>query len=327
MASLLSPYRILSPAGRAAKLDILIFHRVYPARDPLAPTEPDVARFDRLMGFLRRGFNVLPLGEAVTRLRDGTLPPAAACVTFDDGYADNLTLALPVLARHDIPATIFVAPGYLDGGRMWNDTIIESVRGASVAVIDLTDLGLPRVAAGSLDEKRTAIATLLPLLKYRPLDERTRLAEVIGARARATLPRDLMLTTDQLRALAADPRITIGAHTRLHPILASSMNEPAETEIRGSRQDLESTLQRPVDLFAYPNGRPDQDYRAAHVAMVRAAGFRAAVSTAQGVATASSDPFQLPRFTPWGQSMLKFSLQLARVLAGRPSPVALAEAA
>lgn len=327
MASLLSPYRILSPAGPSAKLDILIFHRVYPARDALAPTEPDADRFDRLMGFLRRGFNVLPLDEAVTRLRDGTLPPAAACVTFDDGYADNLTLALPVLARHGIPATIFVAPGYLDGGRMWNDTVIESVRGAKSDRLDLADLGLPVVRVASLDEKRAAIATLLPLLKYRPIEERTRLADTIGTRSGAALPRDLMLTTAQLRALASDARITIGAHTRLHPILASSMNEPAETEIRGSREDLETLLQRPVDLFAYPNGRPDQDYRATHVAMVRAAGYRAAVSTAQGVATAASDPFQLPRFTPWGQSMLKFSLQLARVLAGRAAPSALAEAA
>jgi len=314
VAARLSPYRLLSPGGATAKLDIFIFHRVYPRIDPLAPGEPDVARFERLIRFLSVAFTLLPLAEAAERLAAGTLPAAAACITFDDGYVDNLTLAAPILARFNAPATIFIATGYLDGGRMWNDTVIESIRRTSVETLDLGDLGLPTVPLATMDQKREAIGALLPLIKYRPVDERISLSDAIARRARVTPPSDLMLTTPQLRELAAAPNITIGAHTRRHPILACTAAGEAEAEIAGSRADLEGMLQKRVDLFAYPNGRPDKDYRAEHVEMVRRAGFRHAVSTAQGVASAPADPLQLPRFTPWGESMPKFGLQLARAL-------------
>lgn len=327
MAARLSPYRLLSPGGASAKLDIFIFHRVYPSLDPMAPGEPDVARFERVVRFLSRAFTLLPLAEAASRLASGTLPAAAACITFDDGYADNLTLAAPILARFDAPATIFIATGYLDGGRMWNDTVIESIRSTSLKTLDLADLGLPVVALTSLDQKRGAIDTLLPLVKYRPVDERIAIADAIARRAHVTPPSDLMLTTPQLRELAGAPNITIGAHTRRHPILACTPPAEAESEIGGSRSDLEALLQNRVDLFAYPNGRPDKDYRAEHVEMVRRAGFQFAVSTAQGVASAPADPLQLPRFTPWGDSMPKFGLQLARALLSVPAPETLRVAA
>lgn len=317
---------MLSPAGAGAKLNIFIFHRVHPTPDPLAPGEPDAARFDAMLGFLRRWCHVLPLGDAVRRLRDGTLPPASASVTFDDGYADNLTIAAPLLAKHDIAATVFVAPGYLDGGRMWNDTVIETIREFRGEVLDLTSLGLPAVPVGTAERKRAAIETLLPLIKYRPLEERTVLADAIGRMAPAALPRDLMLSSAQLKTLAALPQITIGAHTRMHPILASIPAEQARAEIADSRRELETLVQRPVDLFAYPNGRPGKDYREEHVQMVRSSGFRAAVSTAQGVADRIADPYQLPRFTPWGRTTWRFATQLARQMM-QPSPAAVREVA
>lgn len=327
MAARLSPYRLLSPGGASAKLDIFIFHRVYPGLDPMAPGEPDVRRFERVVRFLSRAFTLLPLADAASRLASGTLPAAAACITFDDGYADNLTLAAPILARFDAPATIFVATGYLDGGRMWNDTVIESIRSTSVENLDLADLGLPVLRLTTLDEKRAAIDALLPLVKYRPVDERIAVVDAIASRARVTPPSDLMLTTTQLRELASAPNLTIGAHTRRHPILACTPAAEAESEIAGSRADLEALLQTDVELFAYPNGRPDKDYRAEHVAMVQRAGFRYAVSTAQGVASAPADPLQLPRFTPWGQSMPKFGFHLARALLSVPAPETLQVAA
>jgi peptidoglycan/xylan/chitin deacetylase (PgdA/CDA1 family) len=327
VAARLSPFRFLSPGGASAKLDIFIFHRVYPRLDPMAPGEPDVVRFERLIRFLSRAFTLLPLAEAADRLASGTLPAAAACITFDDGYADNLTLAAPILARFNAPATIFIATGFLDGGRMWNDTVIESIRSTAAERLDLADLGLPVVPLTTTEQRREAIGILLPLIKYRPVDERISLSEAIAHRARMTPPSDLMLTTSQLRELAAIRGISIGAHTRRHPILACAPASEAESEIAGSRGDLEGLLQKEVDLFAYPNGRPDKDYRAEHVSMVRRAGFRHAVSTAQGVASAPADPLQLPRFTPWGESMPKFGLQLARALWRAPEPRTLQAAA
>jgi peptidoglycan/xylan/chitin deacetylase (PgdA/CDA1 family) len=156
-----SPYRLLAPGGRGGKLNIFIFHRVRPAPDPLFPWDMDAAGFSALLAFLRRWFTVLPLDEAVRRLESDTLPPAAVSVTFDDGYADNLTVARPLLERYEVPATVFVANGYLDGGRMWNDTVIEAVRTSRAVELDLRDEGLSFVALRTAEEKRQAIDALL----------------------------------------------------------------------------------------------------------------------------------------------------------------------
>ncbi|HEX8606832.1 MAG TPA: hypothetical protein VF774_29590, partial [Pseudoduganella sp.] len=85
---------LLSPGGRHG-LSILIYHRVLPHKDPLFPSEVDAAEFSAQIGMLKSRFNVLPLLEAVRRAKDGTLPPRAAAITFDDGYADNAEVALP----------------------------------------------------------------------------------------------------------------------------------------------------------------------------------------------------------------------------------------
>ena len=131
---------LMSPAGRRARLSVLIFHRVLPQIDPLFPEEVDAQRFEQICGWLRSWFNVLPLDEAVLRLTDGALPERALAITFDDGYADNHNVALPILQRHGLVATFFIATGFLDGGRMWNDSVIESVRRTAQQEFDLRDL-------------------------------------------------------------------------------------------------------------------------------------------------------------------------------------------
>src|SRR5882724_6749388 len=100
---------MLSGRGRNASLLVMIFHRVLPAPDAMMPDEPDAASFAAQMDLVAGNFNVLPLREAVTRLRSGTLPPRALSITFDDGYANNYEVALPILAARKLPATVFVA--------------------------------------------------------------------------------------------------------------------------------------------------------------------------------------------------------------------------
>jgi peptidoglycan/xylan/chitin deacetylase (PgdA/CDA1 family) len=301
--------RLYSPAGHGAALSILIFHRVLERADALQPGEPDAARFDAILGWLRRSFNVMPLEDAIDALADGRLPGNAAAITFDDGYADNAEVALPVLVRHGLHATFFIASGYLDGGRMFNDTVVEGIRRHEAPSLDLRPLGLGLVDTSSPDARRASIDALLRDLKYRPPMERAQVAEAIGRTTGTALPADLMMTTAQLRKLRASG-MAIGAHTRHHPILAMLDDADARSEIEQGKRDLERLLGEPVTLFAYPNGKPQRDYAARHAGMVRAAGFRAAVSTSPGVARASSDMMQLPRFTPWDRSEVRFGLRL-----------------
>lgn len=306
-------FTLLSPSGHHAKLSILIFHRVLPSIDPLFPDEPDVERFDTLMRWVVDWFNVLQLDEAVSRLRNGTLPARAAAITFDDGYADNYLHALPVLQRYRLPATFFISTGFLDGGRMWNDTLIESVRKASVESFDAMVPGVPHAFVRTSDEKRKYLARLIPAIKHLPPGERDGAVAKVADAARAHLPDDLMLSSGQVRALRSAGML-IGGHTVSHPILAATDDVWARREIAEGKEVLEGILGERVGLFAYPNGKLGSDYDRRHVEMVKSVGFDAAVSTHWGVNTAAADPFQLNRFTPWDRSRTRFGLRMLRKL-------------
>ena len=117
------------------------------------------------MAAVARVFNLLPLSHAARRLADGSLPPRALSITFDDGYADNHDIAMPILARLGLPATVFVATSFLNGGRMWNDTVIECVRRTSKRAIDFEPSD-QRIPVGTVAERRSAISQLLPKIKY-----------------------------------------------------------------------------------------------------------------------------------------------------------------
>lgn len=306
---LLKLYRIvgsiLSPAGKNAKLSILIYHRVLSEQDPLYSYEVTKESFNVQMSQLKAVFNVLPLAEAIERLKNGTLPARAACITFDDGYADNATTALPILQRHGLKATFFIAIGYLNGGRMFNDTVTEAIRCSSASSLDLTFMGLGSFELSSREARVRAINTILPAIKYLPVGEREALAEKIAGLATSqALPDNLMMTTAQLRSLH-QAGMEIGGHTVRHPILSGLDTESARQEIIGCKRILEEQLGAPVSLFAYPNGKPGRDYLAEHVRIVGESGFSAAVTTRAGCTVDSGDMMQLPRYTPW-QSDIKY---------------------
>lgn len=302
-----------SPSGAGGRLSILIFHRVLARPDPLFPGEVDAHRFDGICGWLRRWFNVMPLDLAIDALQRGTLPTRPLAITFDDGYRDNHDVALPILERHGLTATFFVTVGFLDGGRMWNDTVIESIRRTTAGRIDLSDIeGLESLGALPLTratDRRAAIDAVIGLVKYFEPAQR---AVAVGGVARAggaELPDNLMMSSQQVRDLHRQGQ-RIGAHTVHHPILARIAPAEARDEILRSKRTLEALLDGPVDLFAYPNGKPGQDYAPEHAELVRDLGFKAAVSTAWGAARRGDDVFQLPRFTPWDHSRWRYGARL-----------------
>ena len=308
----------LSPPGARGRLSILIFHRVLPAMDPLFPTEVDTRSFDRICGWLKDWFNVLPLDRAVRQLAAGKLPARAAAITFDDGYADNHGLALPILRQHGLTATFFIATGFLDGGRMWNDTLVESVRRTELPVLDFSGLGLPGEPLGTFamtspEARRTAIAALIDRAKYLTTEARLGLVAALAEQAKVQLPNDLMMRTDQVLALHR-AGMQIGAHTVSHPILARLDDATARAQMSDSRDQLQQLLGAPVPLFAYPNGRPGTDYNARTVALAQALGFEAAVTTGWGAARQGHNLYELPRFTPWDRSRARFGARLLQNL-------------
>src|SRR5258708_14127726 len=212
-------FNTLSPAGSNGRLTGLSFPRVLSEPDPLFPGELDAARFEAQMRWIKSWFNVLPLTEAVAHLCAGSLPARAAAITFDDGYADKYSVALPILRRAGLCATFFIATGFLDGGRMWNDTVIDVMRQAEGPDLDLAQLKLGRYRVETIEDRRRSLGELLGKLKYLEPGQRSELVAKLADAAGSQPPRDLMMTSDQLRALAV-AGMAIGAHTISHPILS-----------------------------------------------------------------------------------------------------------
>ncbi|MBB3196616.1 polysaccharide deacetylase family protein [Roseateles terrae] len=309
---MLASLSLLGWPGGAPALSILIYHRVLPAPDPLRPGEIDAALFEAQVRFLARHFTLMTVSDAAKALREGRLPRRAACITFDDGYADNLTVAHPLLSRLGAPATLFVATGYLNGGRMFSDTVIEFVRKAQGPTLNLSGIGMGTHAISTAEERLMAITALQVQLKYLAPQERdAKVQQMLAAHPVGALPDDLMLTDDQLRQWAAAGH-EVGGHTVDHTVLTTLTPDAAREQVQTGRACLERLTGVPVRSFAYPNGRPARDYDATHAAMLRELGFEAAVSTAAGVARPGADPFQLPRYTPWGRSITMFAARMMR---------------
>ena len=296
---------LFSPAGKRARLSIVLYHRVPQEPDELLYGEENAHFFDTQIRYLSNHFNVLPLHEAVQRLQENTLPNRAACITFDDGYANNVEVALPILQKYGVVATFFIATGFINGGMMWNDKVIELIRRAPGPLLNLADIGFGEYKIDTLAQRQKALFTLVEKFKYLPHEEKYTRLEQLCHLIPVSLPQNFMMNAAQIQQLH-QAGMEIGGHTTNHPILTRIDHDKAYTEIESGKKLLEDIIQAPVRLFAYPNGKPERDYSTEHVAILKEIGFDAAVSTAWGAATKDTDIYQLPRFTPWGSSRNHF---------------------
>jgi peptidoglycan/xylan/chitin deacetylase (PgdA/CDA1 family) len=308
--------RLRSRSGPQGRLLILTYHRVLERADPFLSEDIDAGELAWQMELVAKYFRVLPLPDAVQALKEGRLPPASVCVTFDDGYANNAQLALPVLQRLGLPATFFIATAFLDGGRMWNDTVIEAMRRARAQQLDLTALGVGVIAMGSIDERKRAIDAVINAFKYLPPQERdercAKLAELCGA----SLPADLMMTSEMVASLAR-AGMDVGGHTHNHPILSRVDAAEAEHDIRDGRARLQQIVGKEIVTFAYPNGRPDRDYTQRDAALVEKAGFALAVTTSMGTNDARKGRYELARLAPWDRTPTRFLLRMMQAYGWR----------
>jgi peptidoglycan/xylan/chitin deacetylase (PgdA/CDA1 family) len=259
-----------------------VYHRIgRPARGSSDPFGQAVSpeRFEEHLDALRGRFPVTGLGELLA----GRAPDRAVAVTFDDGYADNLTEAAPRAARHAVPLAVFVAvEPILEDGFFWWDEL--AARAGGEAALARLHAGWKQLSSGA---RRRAHAALRALGDGRPgpvaLDTRQ------GDPGRP-------LTPAELRELAALPEVTVGAHTLSHPSLAALPAGEQLREMLGSRARLEEHLGRTVDLLAYPFGK-EGDVSAETRRLADRAGFRAAFTTEPDRVVRSTDRFALPRLT------------------------------
>jgi peptidoglycan/xylan/chitin deacetylase (PgdA/CDA1 family) len=257
---------------------ILGYHRVCGGPDPLRLSVSS-EHFAQQLDVLARGAHPMPLREAAAALGQGALPHRAVVVTLDDGYADNLDCALPLLERYEVPATVFVVSG-TRGGEFWWDRLVRALEGAK-----------PRHA--SARRRATALARELEAAAPEEREKRLREIETENARAGDT-PRHRSLTAEELVRLAAHPLIEIGSHTVSHRPLAMLPEDVQRDEIERSKIELEASVRSDITSFAYPHGSCSQET----LTLVGAAGYSIACASTEEVASRGSTLLALPRLWP-----------------------------
>lgn len=282
------------------ELAILMFHGVEPR--PLSPSCPqivDSATFRRQLQFVRRNFAVLPLGEALERLDAGTLPDRAATLTFDDGTRNLATVVAPLLRELGLPAAMFLATGPMGTSEvLWPDRLWLGFAQTDRQEIDLAAFGLGLHPLRSPDDRFEAWRAVIAQLKAQPDSSRIEsvdsILDILMPNSDVDAGPFEMLSWDEARTLADDPLIDLYPHSVTHPILSRCTDDKVDYEITESCRTLEREIGQKSEIFAYPNGHPD-DFDDRAIKALQDNGIRWSLATTMGFASKDSDPFRLPR--------------------------------
>jgi peptidoglycan/xylan/chitin deacetylase (PgdA/CDA1 family) len=222
---------------------------------------------------------------------------------------NNLTVALPILQKWQIPATVFIASAFSQGKNMWNDRILD-LFAQSKGMMDLSvaDLGQVNITATG---KKLAMAqqTVLALKYFEPEIRDEKVNQLITNNGGYHEARKMM-NPSEIKELS-DASIEIGGHTHNHPILKTLTLEQQSQEIVQNRDLLSQWTGNAIKGFAYPNGKIGVDLSQETINLVKELGFEYAVSTQWGYANQQSNRYTLNRFTPWDNAPWKFQARLA----------------
>lgn len=254
--------------------------------------------FDRQLQYLAENFDVVPMSEAARRLAEGRpFERPTACITFDDGYKNNFTLAAPILCRRRLPATFYLATGFIGTDEiLWMPRLEHALASTRRPRLNLSDYGLGVYALGRCAAE--SFVRLLSTLYRMPRRRRNRILAAVVERLDPNSNADLscfeMMTWDDVAAMESMGLFEFGGHTVSHQIVRPLDDEELELEIGQSIREVAARVRRPPTTFAYPNGTQDDfDERAKEV--LRRHGVEAAVSTIEGVNSSTSDRYALRR--------------------------------
>lgn len=281
----------------APPLVVLIYHRVMELdEDPqMLAVHPD--RFRQHLRALKESFEIIRFEQDNRRITEPSV-----IITFDDGYADNFLYALPILDEMKIPATFFIATGYVGGDRefWWDElerVLLQSEGGPIVRRVGAVELD-KSFDCSTFAGRRAFYQYLHPRVKRLAISARESLLSELERLMIGTPPSrhsHRALSIPELVHMAQSEQVTIGAHTVWHQPLSSLCVEEQHHEIHRSKVQLEAWIGRSVDVFSYPFGARS-DYSQDAVGLCEREGFCKVAANHAGVVRPWTDPFRVPRF-------------------------------
>jgi len=291
--------RVFEIVARPAGAIVLMYHSIAPDDvaefiDPPNRLAPEM--FERQMAFLNEHRHVVPLSQMLDQVASGVSPAAGTvCITFDDGYLDNLITAAPILEKYKLSATLFLPTGYISRGEtQWADVLHSLLQRRTADRLRVPSPGGQEIDLGSDAGREAARKLLHRRLLEATYGERHQLLAEIGQQLLPQgLAPHLTMNWDDVRELQHRyPFFEIGGHTREHIDLRKHCGEAARGEIDGCAEDIRRELGVPPRYFSFPYGRWCAETRG----IVSASGWRAAVGHSDNIRIGpGSDLFVIPR--------------------------------
>ena len=310
---------------------VLMYHRVLTEEERAQSGSHqaltvELKTFARQMALLKRRFNVLSLEQFARCLEDGVPFPDSSClITFDDGWRDNVSNALPVLRRHTLPALIFLPMNYIGTMRVfWQEALTHLLERLVQQVRQqperreafreiLEPAGLQAVLQIAAPHPRSLIVAQLAALKRANVSRLRALPEVLARELGVSLEElsriDGFVDWREVREMAAHG-VAFGAHGAEHLLLTEVPIAEAEFDIQASKRELEARVNHSIPTFSYPNGY----YTPEIIEAVRKCGYRLAFVTRRGFVSSADDRFTIARLNVHESVTSTAPLFLARVL-------------
>jgi peptidoglycan/xylan/chitin deacetylase (PgdA/CDA1 family) len=280
-------YRLLS-ARYSGLGTIFCLHKIVRTKTESLATglTTTVDFLDRILGQLKTRADFITLDDVYERLTHGEFGNGRRpfiALTLDDGFRDNLTLALPILRKHGVPATIYVSSGGPDRTLdPWPWRLEKAIREHGALSLDWPDL--PRHLSLQTWAAKTAVFRMLEAHVHKNIPVNRQISEMFLPKARVSdesLIAEQFVSWDELHELAADPLITIGGHGVTHASLRDLEEDDAMAEIRDGKERLTAQLGVPVSHFAYPYG-DSSNFGVRELALAAHAGFVTGVMNIAG---------------------------------------------
>lgn len=305
---------------------VMMYHRVIDERadDPFRLGMCiDQKHFAKQIEYYATRFTPISLIDAVRRIDSGRpLPRDAVSVTFDDGYQDFKDIALPILKRYQCPSTVFVTTGGLEDNQpFWWDRVIDAVSRTDMKAIDTKFLSKPAFGELSLRNRhrRRSLVVLQNLLWNEPADrieqQVDQLCDQLGVTDAGRLQAPRMGHED-IRQIAEEG-VELGAHCEQHVDMRKLSLDEQIHELKTSRRILQELTGQPIDGFAYPGGRQNDELQK----LVARTGFSYAASTVRGINRQPYDKYSLRRFGAPDTGTSDFKRCLATAAGASPPPV------
>lgn len=275
----------------------LLYHRINDYENDIYNMTVTPQNFEAHMKYLKEHYQIVKFDDDWESISGD-----AVVITFDDGYVDNYSFAVPILEKYRIPATIFVTTGNIDTNRefWWDEFERALLQGAdykdSFELCD--DVYHYTWETDTCEKRKKLITTLRWLLRCDPYIERRedwlkqlRMWSGMNAEGRDS---NISMSSQQLKELASSELITIGGHTVNHQSMGALSYAEQEKEISISLENLEKIIGRKVTTYSYPFGKV-YDYNEETFQLLEKYGVCKAATTSERIWTATENKLTIPR--------------------------------